>query len=165
MIAMRPPQLEPGQEWVWNYPRPPRLERSERLVRIEFAGLEVARSARTWRVLETSHPPVFYVPRDDIAVDALRPADGSSLCEWKGRATYYDLIVGDRVAERAAWTYLEPYPQYAALANAVAFYPARVDAAYVDNERVRAQPGDFYGGWITSDIIGPFKGARGTEGW
>jgi uncharacterized protein (DUF427 family) len=134
MIAMRPPQLEPGQECVWDYPRPSRLERSDHLVRIEFAGLEIARSARTGRVLETTHPPVFYVPRDDIAVDALRPADGSSLCEWKGRATYYDLIVGDRVAERAAWTYLEPYPHYAALANSVAF-------------------------------IGPFKGARGTEGW
>ncbi|HEV3154275.1 MAG TPA: DUF427 domain-containing protein [Candidatus Baltobacteraceae bacterium] len=159
------PKLEPGQEWVWDYPRPPRIERSKRLVRIEFAGLEIARSARTWRVLETSHPPVFYIPCEDLAVDALRPAAGSSLCEWKGRATYYDLVVGDRVAERAAWAYLAPYPHYAQLSNSIAFYPARVDAAYVDDERVRGQPGDFYGGWITSEIIGPFKGARGTEGW
>ena len=162
---MKPPQLAPGQEWVWAYPRPPRLERSQRIVRIEFGGREIARSSRTWRVLETSHPPVFYIPYDDVASDVLRPAAGGSFCEWKGRASYYDLVAADRTSELAAWTYLKPHRDYAPIANAVAFYPARVDAAYVDDERVQAQPGDFYGGWITREIVGPFKGPPGTEGW
>jgi uncharacterized protein (DUF427 family) len=162
---MKPPQLDPGQEWVWAYPRPPRLECSERLVRVEFAGSEIARSTRAWRVLETSHPPIFYIPREDVATDALRSAIGGSFCEWKGVASYYDIVVGEHVAKRAAWTYEAPLSPYAALACAIAFYPGRVDAAYVDDERVQPQAEDFYGGWITHEIVGPFKGAPGTESW
>src|SRR5579884_2739570 len=105
---MRRPPLQPGQEWVWDYPRPPDIVRSEHLVRVVFAGLEIARSTRAWRILETSHPPVLYIPREDVAMDFLRPAPGESFCEWKGVASYYDLVAGDRVSERAAWTYRRP---------------------------------------------------------
>ncbi|HZT14153.1 MAG TPA: DUF427 domain-containing protein [Candidatus Baltobacteraceae bacterium] len=162
---MQRPPLGPGQEWVWDYPRPPRLVRSERSIRVVFAGKEIARTLRAWRVLETSHPPVVYIPRQDVAMDFLRPAAGDSYCEWKGRAAYYDLVAPERVSERAGWTYEHPNPRYAEIADAIAFYPGRVDAAYVDDELVQAQAGDFYGGWITREIIGPFKGVRGTEGW
>jgi uncharacterized protein (DUF427 family) len=163
--AMQSPNLEPGQEWVWAYPRPPLLECSKRLIRVEFAGREIARSTRAWRVLETSHPPTFYIPREDVAFDAFVPVAASSLCEWKGMASYYDVVVGERVAQRAAWTYDAPRRRYAELAGCIAFYPGRIDAAYVDNELVVSQPGDFYGGWITHEIVGPFKGHAGTEGW
>ena len=162
---MNPPKLDPGQEWVWDYPRPPRVEQSARLVRVEFAGREVARSTRSWRVLETSHPPIFYFPREDVAMDALRSTTGGSFCEWKGNASYFDLAVGERISRRAAWTYEHPVRAYSALTGAIAFYSGRVDAAYVDDERVQSQEGNFYGGWITSETVGPFKGSPGTEGW
>ena len=162
---MKRPVLEPGQEWVWDYPRPPRLERSGRLIRVVFGDIEVARTAHALRILETSHPPVYYIPSADVRMDLLRPASGSSFCEWKGVASYYDLAVNDRVSVKAAWTYRSPNATYARLRDAVAFYPSRVDACYVDDERVRPQEGDFYGGWITNDIAGPFKGAPGTRFW
>ena len=154
----------PGQESVWDYPRPPRVERASRSVRVEFSGV-VAASSRALRVLETSHPPVFYIPHEDIARGVLVPADGTTYCEFKGRASYYDLAVGDRVSRRAAWTYLEPANGYEQLTGTVAFYPSKVDRAYVGGELVTAQEGDFYGGWITSDIVGPFKGGPGTRSW
>ena len=159
------PRLAPGQEWVWDYPRPPRLERSTRLVRAQFGGREIARSTHCWRVLETSHPPIFYIPRQDVAMDALRPSASMRYCEWKGVATYYDLAVGERLSKRAAWTYESPLSDYVELAGAIAFYPGRLDAAYVDDERATPQPGDFYGGWVTSELVGPFKGSPGTENW
>jgi len=154
-----------GQESVWDYPRPPRLERSSRLVRVVFAGREVARSSRTHRVLETSHPPVYYIPPDDVVDGILVPAGGGSICEWKGRAAYWSLRVGEKEAPEAAWSYPTPTPAFTAIRDHLAFYPGRVDACYVDDERVRPQPGGFYGGWITSDVVGPFKGAAGTMGW
>lgn len=162
---MQRPQLAPGQEWVWDYPRPPRLERSESLIVVAFAGREIARTSMAWRVVETSHPPVFYIPADDVAMECLREASGGSFCEWKGAASYYDLVAGEYRTSRGAWSYPHPQATYAELAGAIAFYPGRVDAAYVDGERVRPQPGDFYGGWITDTIVGPLKGPRGTEGW
>jgi uncharacterized protein (DUF427 family) len=152
-------------ENVWDYPRPPALVPCERRVRLELGGIAVADSARALRVLETSHPPTIYIPAADIAPGVLRPAGGGSLCEWKGRAAYFDVAAGGRVAERAAWHYPEPAAPYAALAGHVSFYPGRMDHAWLGDEEVQAQPGDFYGGWITGDLTGPFKGAPGTSGW
>jgi uncharacterized protein (DUF427 family) len=153
-------------ENVWDYPRPPALVPCERRVRLELGGATIADSVRALRVLETSHAPTIYVPEGDISAGTLGPAAGSSLCEWKGRAAYFDVAGGDgRIVERAAWTYPAPVPEYAALAGHFAFYPGRMDAAWLDDERVLAQPGDFYGGWITADLEGPFKGGPGTLGW
>ncbi len=155
----------PGQESVWDYPRPPRIEPSVDRIRVEFAGREVARSDRALRVLETSHPPVFYVPLADIAADSLQLTPTNSFCEFKGRASYYTLRVGGEESIDAGWTYLDPSPGYQDLKGAVAFYPGRVDACYVGDEQVKPQSGDFYGGWITSTVVGPFKGEPGTLGW
>ncbi|HEX8348180.1 MAG TPA: DUF427 domain-containing protein [Actinoplanes sp.] len=152
-------------ESVWDYPRPPRLERSAARVTVVHAGVTVVDSDRCRRVLETSHPPVFYVPRDDVAPGVLTPGRGRSVCEFKGVASYWDLVAGDTRVPAAAWSYEDPTPAFAALAGAVAFYPGRVDECRVDGEQVRAQEGDFYGGWITAGIVGPFKGAPGTTGW
>jgi len=152
-------------ESVWDYPRPPAVTRCERTVRIELGGVVIAESGRALRVLETSHPPTLYLPLDDVAAGVLAPAAGSSFCEFKGRAVYFDVAAGGRVAERAAWHYPEPDPAYAALLGHVSFYPGRMDACWLGEERVRAQAGDFYGGWITADLAGPFKGPPGTRGW
>ncbi|MBD5656740.1 MAG: DUF427 domain-containing protein [Candidatus Eremiobacteraeota bacterium] len=155
----------PGQESVWDYPRPPRLERTRRRLRVVFADRTIVDTTDAWRVLETSHPPVYYVPPADTDVAALRPAEGTSFCEFKGNAIYYDLAVGKRVSLRAAWAYPTPSRAFEPLAHHLAFYASGVDACYVDDERVTPQAGDFYGGWITRDIVGPFKGASGTWGW
>ena len=155
----------PGQESVWDYPRPPRLERTARHLRVIVAGRLVAETRQAWRVLETSHPPVYYLPPDDVDGALVRAAPGASFCEWKGVARYLDVVVGDDVRRQAAWSYAEPTPAFAAIRDHLAFYPARVDACTVDGEAVRAQPGGFYGGWITDDVVGPFKGAPGTGGW
>jgi uncharacterized protein (DUF427 family) len=155
-----------AMENVWDYPRPPALVPCERRVRVMAGGATIADSTRALRVLETSHPPTIYIPPEDVDAAALRPAAGASLCEWKGRAAYFDVVGGDgTVAERAAWSYPAPAPAFAPLAAHVAFYPGRVEAAYLDEERVTAQAGDFYGGWITGDLAGPFKGPAGTLGW
>ncbi|MGJ3254598.1 MAG: DUF427 domain-containing protein [Elainellaceae cyanobacterium] len=155
----------PGQESVWDYPRPPRLEDSSRHIRVIFNGVTIADTHRAKRVLETSHPPVYYIPLDDINQDYLVSTPRSTYCEWKGQAAYYTVTVGDRQEQNAAWTYPDPTPAFASLKNHVAFYPSRMDACYVDDEQVQSQAGDFYGGWITSDIVGPFKGGMGTWGW
>ncbi len=155
----------PGQESVWDYPRPPRLEDSDKRIEVVFGGVTIADTARAKRVLETSHPPVYYVPPEDVRMEHLSLAEGTSFCEWKGAARYYDVSAGGQVARRAAWFYPDPVPAYASLKDHVAFYPSRMDACFVSGERVRAQEGDFYGGWITSGIAGPFKGAPGTWGW
>ena len=152
-------------ESVWDYPRPPRVEASQRLVRVEFAGELIAETARAYRVLETSHPPVYYIPPEDVRSEFLRPNRRRTYCEFKGEASYYDLVVAGREAKEAAWYYSEPSSRYEALRDHLAFYPGRVDAAWVDDERVQPQEGDFYGGWITPEIEGPFKGAPGTGGW
>jgi uncharacterized protein (DUF427 family) len=156
---------DPGQESVWDYPRPPRLERTDELVEVELGGRTIARTTRALRVLETSHPPTYYLPMEDVEDGVLRPAAGSSFCEWKGHAAYLDVVSGDRLAERAAWHYPEPTAPFAELRGHVAIYPGRMDRCLVDGEQVQAQPGGFYGGWITSRVVGPFKGEPGTMGW
>jgi uncharacterized protein (DUF427 family) len=149
-------------ESVWDYPRPPRVESSAARVVVELDGEVLADTRRSLRVLETSHPPVYYIPAADIRTDRLRPsARRPTVCEFKGTARYYD--AGDRSA--VAWSYASPSPGYEAIAGCYAFYPGRVDRATVDGEQVEAQPGDFYGGWITSAVTGPFKGGPGTMGW
>lgn len=156
---------EPGQESVWDYPRPPKLEVYAGQITVEFGGRVIADSRRAMRVLETSHPPVFYLPQEDFTAGVLRPVPGISWCEFKGEAHYYDVVAGSARAERAAWTYPEPTAGFEKLAGAVALYPGRMDRCLVDGDEVTAQPGDFYGGWITSKVVGPFKGAAGTWGW
>lgn len=155
----------PGQESVWDYPRPPRVEDSSRLIRVVFNGVIVAETGRAKRVLETSHPPTYYIPPQDVRMDLLVGSARSSWCEWKGQAAYYSVAVGDRTAVDAAWSYPDPVDRYAEIAGYLAFYPSRMDTCTVDGEQVQAQPGDFYGGWITSEIVGPFKGGPGTVGW
>lgn len=165
---MRPMQRVPpgpGQESVWDYPRPPRVEPTSRRVRVVFGGVTIADTRRALRVLETSHPPTYYIPPDDIRMEYLTPTGKRSFCEFKGMAGYYTVQVGERRAANAAWFYAQPSSGYEAIAGYVAFYPSRMDACYVDDEQVVAQEGDFYGGWITSDIVGPFKGGPGTWGW
>lgn len=155
----------PGQESVWDFPRPPRVEPSTEWVVVRFGGRVVAQSGDAVRVLETSHPPVYYLPRAAFAADVLVEASGSSVCEFKGAARYLDLRVGDAVARRAAWYYPDPWPGYEELRDRVALYPGVMDSCEVDGERVRPQDGGFYGGWITARVVGPFKGAPGTLGW
>lgn len=164
---MRPQRVEPGagQESVWDYPRPPRVEPSRRHVQVEFGGTLVADTRRALRVLETAGAPVWYVPAEDVRLDLLVPTERRSVCEWKGVARYHDLRVGDRASRAAAWSYPQPAAGYEALRDHVAFYAGRVDAATVDGEPVMPQPGGFYGGWVTPDVVGPFKGEPGSEGW
>jgi uncharacterized protein (DUF427 family) len=163
----RPARVEPGpgQESVWDYPRPPRVEASDEVVEVHLGGRRVARSTRTLRVLETSHPPTYYLPLEDVLDGVLRPVEGSTWCEYKGPASYFDLVAGDTVAPRAAWTYPRPTRGYEALVGHLAVMPGAVDACTVDGELVRPQEGGFYGGWVTSRVVGPFKGAPGTRGW
>ncbi|MEO0987726.1 MAG: DUF427 domain-containing protein [Cyanobacteria bacterium J06639_14] len=155
----------PGQESVWDYPRPPRVEQSSRRIRIIFNGTPIADSQQTWRVLETSHPPVYYIPLEDVQQQYLVPTQRATFCEWKGVAQYYDLVVGDRTISHGVWRYPQPTERFEPIKDCIAIYPSQMDACYVDDEQVQAQAGDFYGGWITSDIVGPFKGGAGTWGW
>jgi uncharacterized protein (DUF427 family) len=150
---------------VWDYPRPPRLEEFTGSITVELGGREVASTTRAWRVLETSHPPTYYLPHTAFAEGALRPTGGASWCEWKGEATYYDLVTDTRAALHAAWTYLKPSPDFAPIAGAIAVMAAAVDRCTVNGEQVIPQPGGFYGGWVTSWIVGPFKGIPGSAGW
>ncbi len=152
-------------EDVRDYPRPPRLERVGKRVRVAFGGATVAETDRAWRVLETFHPPTYYLPPAAFAPGALRPAAGSSFCEWKGGARYWDVVSGPRVAPRAAWSYPRPTAAFAAIADHVALHAGPMDACWVGEDRVTPQPGGFYGGWITPGITGPIKGAPGTERW
>lgn len=155
----------PGQESVWDYPRPPRVEPTDELVRVEFGGREIARTNRAVRVLETSHPPTYYIPKSDFDASVLVPNRARSICEFKGQAVYYDIRVGEAVAPASAWEYPEPRPGFEALGDHLALYPGRMDTCYVNDEPVTPQDGDFYGGWITSRVVGPFKGGPGTRGW
>jgi uncharacterized protein (DUF427 family) len=150
---------------VWDYPRPPRVEDVSKQIQVVFNGVTIADTREAKRVLETSHPPVYYIPRKDVRMEYLAEAAGSSFCEWKGQARYYTVGVDSRRAERAAWSYPAPVRGYAAIVDHLAFYAGPMDACTVDGERVKPQPGGFYGGWITADIVGPFKGEPGTMGW
>ncbi|MDW7672483.1 MAG: DUF427 domain-containing protein [Bacillota bacterium] len=152
-------------ESVWDYPRPPRLEAFKGVVKVIGGGMTIAESTNSFRVLETSHPPVYYIPKEDIAMTYLEKTSKTSYCEYKGKATYWNLKINCTVIHEAAWSYELPVPVYRAITGYLAFYAEKVDACYVDDEKVKPQDGNFYGGWITSHIKGPFKGAPGTEGW
>lgn len=155
----------PGQESVWDYPRPPRLEPTGAVVEVVLGGVTIVRTTRALRVLETSHPPTYYLPLEDFVDGSLVPAEGSSWCEWKGEAAYFDVHGGGVVAARAAWHYPHPTGSFAAIAGHVAVYPGEMDRCLVDGEVVEPQPGGFYGGWITSTVVGPFKGVPGSRSW
>lgn len=155
----------PGQESVWDYPRPPRLERTEKELKVVFNGEVIAQTTNGYRVLETSHPPTYYIPQDDIKMEYLTPTSRRTMCEFKGVANYFTVEVGERRVENACWNYPNPTSAYEDMAGYICFYASKMDACYVDDEQVSAQEGDFYGSWITSDIVGPFKGGAGTWGW
>jgi uncharacterized protein (DUF427 family) len=166
---MRPAPIPPqsGQESVWDYPRPPRLEPVTKRIQIISGGETLCDTTRAFRVLETSHPPSYYLPQEDIRMELLAPSSGSSLCEWKGGARYFALKAN---SVEVAWYYPNPTQAFAAMKNHLAFYAGRVvlqdgDGCFVDGVRVTPQPGGFYGGWITPEIVGPFKGGEGSMGW
>lgn len=165
MRPVAPDVPGPGQESVWDYPRPPRVETSTETVEVRLGGFVVASTQSAVRVLETSHPPAYYLPLDAFEPGALRPVEGTTFCEWKGVATYCDLVSPGATAPRAAWTYPDPTPGFEAIRDHVSIMPGLVEACLVDGEMVRAQEGGFYGGWITDRVVGPFKGGRGSRGW
>lgn len=152
-------------ESVWDYPRPPRVERCAARIRVIFNEVVIADTVDAWRVLETSHPPTYYIPIADIRMEHLSRTTRSTFCEFKGSASYWTIRVGERSAANAAWSYANPISGYEAIRDHLAFYASRMDACYVNEERVQAQEGDFYGGWITRNIRGPFKGGPSTLGW
>ena len=163
----RPPFAEepvPGQESVWDYPRPPKLVLDGRHVEVRLGELIIADASQTYRVLETASPPTFYISPHDVRLQLLQRCPGSSLCEWKGVAQYWALKSSVRDAQPLGWSYPDPNPPFAAITAYFSFYPSRVEC-YVDGERVQPQPGEFYGGWVTREIVGPFKGLPGTEHW
>jgi len=164
---MKPTPIQPqeGQESVWDYPRPPRLEQTDKRIQIVFNGVVIADTTRAYRVLETSHPPGYYIPPEDINSKYFQRDSGSSLCEWKGQATYYTVVVDNKRAVRTAWAYHNPTQPFAKLRDYVSLYAGPMDACYVDGEQVTPQPGCFYGGWITDDVVGPFKGEPGSWFW
>ncbi len=154
----------PGQESVWDYPRPPRIELDSRIVRVLYEDTLLAETGRALRVLETASPPTYYIPPDDVRTDLLVAGRGTSLCEWKGVASYWSLQIGANEIPNVAWSYEQPFAEFAEIAGYVSFYPAKV-GCYVDHHRVEPQTGGFYGGWITPEVVGPFKGDPGTGGW
>lgn len=164
---MRPTPIppKPNQESVWDYPRPPRVEDTSKHIKIIFNNELIAETHNAKRLLETSHPPNYYIPPADVKADYLAPSTHTSFCEWKGLAHYYTLTVGDRTLQNVAWYYPSITPTYKSIEGYLAFYPGPMDACYVDGEKVTPQPGSFYAGWITQDIVGPFKGASGSWGW
>ncbi len=166
--APRPSRIvkpKAGQESVWDYPRPPALEPVDRRIRVEHAGVIVADTTRALRVAETASPPTYYIPPSDIADGCLEPAAGQSICEWKGAAAYWHVRAAGQLVERAAWSYPEPYEEYATLVGYLAFYAQKLDRCTVGDDVVTPQPGGFYGGWITPELVGPFKGEPGSGGW
>ncbi|MEX5303078.1 DUF427 domain-containing protein [Kocuria sabuli] len=165
MNRPRPDVPGPDQESVWDYPRPPRTERSAERVEVWLGGVRIASTTAALRVLETSHPPTYYLPREAFADDSLAPCEGGSWCEWKGAAAWFDVRGGGRTARRAAWAYPAPARGFESLRGHVAVLPGAVERCVVDGEQVRPQEGGFYGGWITSRVAGPFKGVPGSRGW
>jgi len=164
----RPREIEPagpGQESVWDYPRPPRVEPVRERLRVEHAGVSLADTTRGLRVLETASPPVYYLPRDDVRSELFVPSEHVTFCEWKGLARHWSLRMPGRERADVAWSYPEPDREYELIRDAFAFYAGRVDACWVGEERVRPQAGSYYGGWITSKIRGPWKGSPGSAAW
>lgn len=156
----------PGQESVWDYPRPPKIESfAGHRILVLFGDQVVADTRGAFKYLETSHPPSYYIPLKDVKQEFLARSSKTTVCEYKGAANYYHLRVGNRESLDAAWYYAKPKPGFEQIANYLAFYPQKVDEANVDGERVDSQAGRFYGGWVTSNIVGPFKGGPGTIGW
>ena len=164
----RPPWADtpgPGQESVWDYPRPPQLEADSRHVVVMLGDTVIADTHRAHRVLETSHPPSFYLPRDDVRMEHLRQEAGLSRCEWKGEATYWSVVTPDgRVLSKVGWAYDRPFPEFGPIRGYLSFYPAALEC-YVDDQRVQPQAGGFYGGWVTPELVGPFKGEPGSAAW
>ncbi len=160
-------RIEPkaGQESVWDYPRPPRLEEFSGRIEVFYQDLKIVDTTSSYRVLETSHPPVYYLPPEDIQMQYLVPEEGSSFCEWKGVAKYYNLVAKDNLVSKIGWYYPEPTAEFMPITNHIAFYAGLMSACYINGEVVTPQPGGFYGGWITGNIVGPFKGEAGTWGW
>lgn len=154
----------PGQESVWDYPRPPRIDGTPRIVQVRQGRTVIAETSRAVRVLETASPPTIYVPPEDVRTDLLARAPGASVCEWKGSATYWSLIIDGCKTPNVAWSYEQPFPEFEALRDYISFYPAKLEC-YVDGQRAKAQVGGFYGGWVTPDVVGPFKGQAGTGTW
>lgn len=153
------------EESVWDYPRPARCEPFDGVIVIEHEGELIARSQAAYRVIETSHPPTYYMPRSDVMLSVLHPNERTTLCEWKGRASYYDMVIGGALVKDVAWAYFDPTPGFAPMEGYLAFYPSKLDACYINGEKIQPQEGDFYGGWVTSNLKGPFKGGAGTMGW
>jgi uncharacterized protein (DUF427 family) len=162
---IQPQKPDSDQESVWDYPRPPRIEPTSKRIRVVFNGVTIADTTNAKRILETSHPPSYYIPPEDIRTEYLTRTSRRTVCEFKGAASYYTVSVDGKTAENAAWFYTDPNNAYADAKDHVCFYASKMDACYVDDEQVQAQEGDFYGGWITSNVVGPFKGAPGTWGW
>ena len=160
-----PVEPGPGQESVWDYPRPPRVEPVPERLRVVVDGETLADTTRGLRVLETAGPPVYYIPAADVRGERLVLSEHGSVCEWKGAATYWTYEHHGRRIANVAWSYPDPYAGYSAIRDHVAFYAGRVDEAWVGDERATPQPGRFYGGWITSRVVGPFKGEPGSFGW
>lgn len=160
-----PTKPGPGQESVWDYPRPARVEPTRHHLKVEIGGRTIAETRRGFRALETSHPPSYYFPPEDIDLSAVVAAEGRSSCEWKGGAVYHDVHVGGRVIQKAAWSYPDPTADFRPILGYLAFYAGLMDACWVDEERVQPQEGGFYGGWITRHVVGPFKGPPGSGGW
>jgi uncharacterized protein (DUF427 family) len=156
---------KPGQESVWDYPRPAILQDTNKHIKVIFNSIVLAETNQAKRVLETSHPPVYYIPSADIKLEHLIATEKKSWCEWKGLSQYYNVTVDNKYVNYAAWRYIDPSPNFVAIREYYAVYPNLMDACYVNDELVTPQPGNFYGGWITSDIVGPFKGGAGTWGW
>ena len=155
----------PGQESVWDYPRPPRVEAVPERIRVVVDGYPLADSVAALRVLETAGAPVYYVPQVDVRMDLLEPTAHHTFCEWKGEASYWSILLPDRTIPNAAWSYPTPMAGYESIRHYLAFYAWLVDEAWVGDERATPQPGRFYGGWVTSKVVGPFKGEPGTQGW
>ncbi|MDX1622839.1 MAG: DUF427 domain-containing protein [Gemmatimonadota bacterium] len=166
-MSGEPPRVEPlpGQESVWDYPRPPEVERVTRALRVELGGEAIAETAHGLRVIETASPPTYYFPPDDVRTELLEPSPVRTICEWKGVARYWSVRIKERIVEEAAWSYPDPNPGYEAIAGYYAFYAGKMDICRVGAETVLPQEGDYYGGWITSRVVGPFKGGPGSEGW
>jgi uncharacterized protein (DUF427 family) len=164
-MNVQPDPVGPGQESVWAYPRPAIAEPCARRIEIRHGGQVIADSRASIRTLETSHPPSYYIPRADILMAALRPSGDSSFCEWKGHAVYFDLVLGDAVLRNIAWSYPDPTPDFVLLRDHLAFYAAPLDGCFVDGERATPQPGAFYGGWVTAQVAGPFKGGPDSRFW
>jgi len=155
----------PGQESIWDYPRPPKVELFSKNIRVESGGEVIAETTKSYKVMETSSPPCYYISQEYIKMNYLITSTHKTLCEWKGSAKYWSIKVGDRYFENAGWSYSAPWEGFEEIKDHIAFFAGRVDACFIDDEKVVPQAGDFYGGWTTSNIVGPFKGEKGTEHW